>query len=64
VDLSLSDDQVKQIAKDRPSHIIIKVKAKGRKLYNHVNEKYEADRFTLRKAQFSFTNNPVSEKRY
>ena len=46
MDSILSDEQIKQIAEEHPSHITIKVKAKDRELYDHIDEKYEADRFT------------------
>lgn len=52
MDPNLSDEQIKQIAEDHPSHITIKVKAKDKKLYNHIDQKYEADRFTEKLYQY------------
>jgi len=46
VDSYLSDDQIKQIAKEHPSHITFKLRARDKKLYNYIDKKYEADRFT------------------
>ncbi len=54
MDSNLSDDQIKEIAEEHPSHITIKLKAEDSEFYNHIDQKYEADRFTEKLYQYLY----------